>query len=317
MNKIIEKLFIGACLSVSIVCQSQTLTVKGSDALYFPLSEVAIGFSKDNIVAALEKSGGKPLDGPMVKVSGSGSTLGIIDFEAGLVDMCSSTRDLTDSETKAMVNRGINLRKVLIAKEALALLVNKDNPVQKLTELQVKDIFTGKIKNWKDIFSQDDLNRLLLKKRLSNVLKERYKLWVIDQPIKVYIRSNTTGCYMGFKNQFLNDADYGVNCMMLSNNTSIKMTIKSHKNAISFLGFLEIDHQSASVIAIGKDTASAVKPTTESIQLLSYPYLRNCYLFYDASNEIKCRPFVDYVLDYNKGQQILLKKGFIPVSHIE
>jgi len=317
-------LVVGALISISSLdAQIDVIKVKGSDALYNVLKTISTNYQNEIKDSLLKVNNNKPLP-YVIDVSGQGSTLGIQYLQEGLCDIASSSREMSKEEKDVFVARGKKLQETRIAKEAIVVIVNDKNPLQHLTQEQVKAIFTGKVTNWKDVFSKSDLDKLLASKVISKYRKDMYKNWIIDQPIKKYIRSNTSGCYMGFKTTFMNEKEYSSSCLMMPNNHSIKKAINDHINGISFLGYFEaVDEINKTfkfemkTIGLGYDTASFVKPTKENILLSKYPFTRDCYLYYDEANKYKVRHFVNYVLKDTKGQVNIQQMGFIPNHYIE
>ena len=80
-----------------------------------------------------------------VEVQQSDSTTGVTNAIEGTCDIGMASRDLADSETK----KGV--KATVIAKDGIAVIVNKDSKVDELTSTQVKDIYTGKTTKWADV----------------------------------------------------------------------------------------------------------------------------------------------------------------------
>ena len=80
-----------------------------------------------------------------VEVQQSDSTTGVTNAIEGTCDIGMASRDLADSEAK----KGV--KATVIAKDGIAVIVNKDSKVDELTSAQVKDIYTGKTTKWADV----------------------------------------------------------------------------------------------------------------------------------------------------------------------
>ena len=80
-----------------------------------------------------------------VEVQQSDSTTGVTNAIEGTCDIGMASRDLADSETK----KGV--KATVIAKDGIAVIVNKDSKVDELTSTQVKDIYIGKTTKWADV----------------------------------------------------------------------------------------------------------------------------------------------------------------------
>ena len=136
----------------------------------------------------------------MIDLAGFGSTMGIVYLKDGQTDIAVTSRKMTDEELAEFQQDNINLAEIQFAKEAFTVVVNKANPITKLTKKQVGNIFAGYITNWKEVGGN-------------------------EAPIRVYIRSNTSGCYLGFKDLFLENMNYTSRAMMLGTNAQLKANV--------------------------------------------------------------------------------------------
>src|SRR5713101_4961919 len=82
-----------------------------------------------------------------IEVLTGGSGRGLADARAGKADIGMASRSLTDTEK--------DLFAFTIARDGVAIMLHKDNPVSALNKQQVSDIFTGRIANWKDVGGRD------------------------------------------------------------------------------------------------------------------------------------------------------------------
>ena len=80
-----------------------------------------------------------------IEIQQNDSTTGMTSAIEGICDIGMASRDLADSEAK----KGV--KATVIAKDGIAVIVNKDSKVDELTSAQVKDIYTGKTTKWADI----------------------------------------------------------------------------------------------------------------------------------------------------------------------
>ena len=121
-----------ACSSGS---SSSSITVAGSTTC-LPIAEIAAeGFKEETGIDVL--------------VSGLGSSAGIEAVSAGTADIASSSRGLNADE------QDLGLTPIVIAHDGIAVIVNDDNPVDNLSTEQLRDIYAGKITNWKEVGGED------------------------------------------------------------------------------------------------------------------------------------------------------------------
>ena len=82
-----------------------------------------------------------------IEIQQSDSTAGMMAVSSGTADIGMASRDLKDSEKET-------LTEINIALDAIAVIVNPENPVETLTSEQVYSIYVGESKNWSDIVSE-------------------------------------------------------------------------------------------------------------------------------------------------------------------
>lgn len=253
---------------------SQVLVIRGSESglrIMTKLREAYVNKYKDK----------------MIDLAGYGSTMGIVYLKDGQTDVAVTSRKMTDEELAEFQKDEVLIEEVHFAKEAFTVIVNKANPITKLTKKQVGNIFAGYITNWKDVGGP-------------------------NAPIKVYIRSNTSGCYLGFKELFLENTNYTSRALMLGTNIQLKTEIKKDKNAISYLGFAGID-KDVKMLKISVDDINYVSPTAENIANLTYPIYRTYHFYYKKKDEEKVKHFVNFVKSID-GKNVILKEDYLPAD---
>ena len=124
------------------------MTVAGDEAAELEGQLVLTGSST---VAPLVLEIGRRFEGlhpgVRVDVQSGGSTRGVLDARRGLADLGMASRDLKAGEA--------DLASHTIAIDGIGLIVHAENPVRRLTEAQVRAIYTGEIENWKELGGRD------------------------------------------------------------------------------------------------------------------------------------------------------------------
>ena len=128
-----------------LACSLGTLSaqrIKGSDTV-LPLSqELSEMYMKTNPTAS-------------VTVTGGGSGVGISALMDGTTDLAMASRAIKFSEKMKMKQAKHTPVEVVVAYDALAIIVHPSNPVKRLTREQLEGIFRGKITNWKQVGGND------------------------------------------------------------------------------------------------------------------------------------------------------------------
>jgi phosphate transport system substrate-binding protein len=252
----------------------ETITVKGSDTMVQLGQRWAENYMKAD--SSLR-----------IQVTGGGSGTGISALINGTTDICMASRPMKDKEKEQLQQKyqsaGVE---ITVARDGLTIFLNKANPVAELTMEQIKGIYTGKIKNWKEVGGS-------------------------DAKIILYGRENSSGTYVFFKEHALNNEDFANEMQALPGTAAVVNAVKSDPNGIGFggVGYAE-DLKEA---AIRKDaTAPALLPKKENIDNNSYPLSRSLYFYMRKAPEGKAKAFVDWVLS-PAGQEVVSKEGFFPV----
>jgi phosphate transport system substrate-binding protein len=212
-----------------------------------------------------------------ISIAGGGSGVGIKQVGEGIVDIGNSGRAATDEEVEKY---GLKLFKWAI--DGVGVAVNPDNPVTALTKAQLKDIYSGKITDWKDLGGK-------------------------DAPITVYTRDESSGTRSVFWKKALGKGDIVSSANFVVSNGAMKTAIANDPNAI---GYVSVGHMDASVAGVALD---GVPPTIDTVKSGEYKVARGLYSNTQGDPSGLTQLFIAYLLS-PEGQQIVVQKGFVPVN---
>ena len=271
MKSIILTLALAASFSSAIFAQK----IKGSDTC-LPLSQKeAEVYMKNN-------------SGASVIVTGGGSGVGIAALIEGTTDIAQSSRKIKFDEKGKMQEGGKTAKEVIIAYDALAIVVHPQNKVKNLTREQLEGIFTGKIKNWKEV-GGDDL------------------------AIIPYARETSSGTYDFIKEYVLRNKNYMNGIMSMPATGAIIQSISQTKGAIGYVGLAYLN-PSVKAIHVSYDKGKTyVEPSVANAKNETYPIVRPLLYYYATKSEAIVKPFIDFVLS-KEGQKIVVETGFIPLN---
>lgn len=223
--------------------------------------------------------------GSRITVTGGGSGVGISSLIDNTTDIAMASRKMKLSE-KMKVNEGGNTStEVVIAFDALAVIVNPANKVGQLTREQLEGIFTGKIRNWSEVGGD-------------------------NMPIVVYGRESSSGTYDFFKEHVLNNKNYASSVMSMPATGAIVQSVSQTKGAIGYVGFAYIEKTVKTLSVSFNKGKTFVQPSVETAKNKTYPIVRPLYFYYVQTTAKAVKPFVDFVLS-PEGQQIVSQEGFI------
>lgn len=251
------------------------ITVKGSDTMVHLVSSWSENFMKLN-------------PNITVSVTGGGSGTGIAALLNGTTDIAASSRDIKKEEMKLAEEKGLDLKEVTVGKDAISIVVHPENPVESLTMQQIKDLFTGKITNWKEVGGP-------------------------DKPVLLYSRESSSGTYAFFQEHVLEKQDYAPTARLMPATSGIIEAVAADKGGIGYvgLGYAENVKDKIKVLPVkAKPDATAVLPSEESVLNGSYPIARALYLYLSKAASEAAQQFTDYALS-SDGQQVVKESGYI------
>ncbi len=267
-----KKVALGFALLLSVAANAQNIKVKGSDTILPIAQEEASVFNKS----------GKGT----VSVTGGGSGVGLASLVDNTTDIAASSRKIKMEEKIKLTNAGKKVKEVVIGNDALSVIVNPANKVTKLTREQLEGIFTGKIKNWKEVGGT-------------------------DMNIVAYSRESSSGTFEFFKDHVMNKKNFGSSVLSMPATGAIVQSVTQTPGAIGYIG-MAYDNPKVRQLAISYDGKNYIEPTRENARSGKYPVVRPLYLYYSTNNEGKVKPFIDFILS-KEGQKIIDKVGFIAI----
>ena len=253
---------------------AQKITIKGSDTMVILAQKWAEVYMKKNPSVSIQ-------------VTGGGSGVGLAALINGSTDIATASRPIKQSEMEKLKARYNTLGvEIACAKDGITIYLNNANPVKALSIKQLSGIYSGKIKNWKEVGGA-------------------------DATIILYGRENSSGTYVYFKDNIIK-ADYASNCQTLPGTAAIVNAVKKDKFGIGYGGAAYAE--GVKHCAVKKDDKStAYLPTKENIASNTYPITRYLYMYLGSKPKGIIKDFIDWVLSA-EGQKIVTEVGFFPVK---
>ena len=249
--------------------------LKGSDTVLPLAQKEAENYMKSNKAAK-------------VTVTGGGSGVGLASLVDGTTDIAMASRKMKMSEKMKLQEAGKGTKEVIIAYDALAVIVNTGNTVTQLTREQLEGIFTGKIKNWKEVGGA-------------------------DMPMVVYSRETSSGTYEFFKEHVMNNKNYAASVLSMPATGSIIQSVSQTKGAIGYVGLAYIEKDVKAVKVSYDKGKTYINPSMATAKDKTYPVIRPLYYYYITASEKMVKPFVDYTLSA-EGQKTVEEIGYVPLT---
>jgi len=264
----------GTIGSTPASAQARNISIKGSDTMVLLGQRWAETYMKKN-------------PGVMIQVTGGGSGVGIAALINGTTDIAEASRPMKDSEkSQLQQKRSLATVELPVALDGLAVYVHASNPVAELTLEQLKKIYTGAAKNWKDVGGKDE--RIIL-----------------------YGRENSSGTYAYFKEHVLENADYYPTTQTLPGTAAVINAVSKDIRGIGYGGIAYL--KGVKALKVKKDDKTpGVEPTLENVQKNIYPISRFLYWYLAGQPKDQLKKLTDWVMT-TEGQAVINDVGYYPL----
>ena len=267
---------IAGCSKKQSSQNKKSVTIKGSDTMVHLMSSLAEAYMKKNPEI-------------QISVTGGGSGTGIAALINGTTDICASSRDMQQKEKDEAKSKSINPVEQSIAFDGLAVIVHPENPVSELTMDQIKKIYTGVTKSWKELGGP-------------------------DEPIGILSRESNSGTYVFFQEHVLNKENYSPTVKLMPASSSIAQSVSQDKWSIGYLGLAYAKEANVKILKVKRDEKSpAVMPDHNTVLDKSYGIARPLYLYFNGEPKDNLKSFLDFALSA-EGQKIVEETGYITLK---
>jgi phosphate transport system substrate-binding protein len=211
-----------------------------------------------------------------VTVQSGGSTAGIKAAHDGTADIGMSSRELHDAE-------GAGLQQTIVARDGIAVIVHASNPVQALTFAQLRAIYAGSVRNWREMGGP-------------------------DAPITVITREEGSGTRDTFQALVMGStSEITTSALVTAYSGGLRKMVAEDPNAIGYVTFSQVDER---VRAVLLDGVAPAEPTIASgTYRLQRPFL---FLTRGAATGAAAA-FLQFVLS-PAGQDIARAEGLAPAG---
>ena len=228
-----------------------------------------------------------------ISVTGGGSGTGIAALLNGTVDIANASRQIKPEEVETARGNGIEPVEHIIARDAIAVIVHPDNPVDQLTLGQISDIYSGVITNWAEVGGED---RPIV--RLSRETNSGTHVYFLEVVLRLGQKDNRTL--------------FSMDTLLLPSSEGIINEVRQNPNAIGYDGLGYVPHD-LKMIAVGRDAAGPyVLPSIASVNDGSYPIARDLYMYTAGEPTGIIATYLEWILS-PEAQAIVAELGFVPV----
>ena len=275
MKSLIQKFAVLAAFAGVTVAQAGNITVKGSDTLVILAQKWAENYMAKN-------------PGTKIQVTGGGSGIGFAALQNKSTDLANASRKIKAKEIAECVKAfGRRPTEYKVALDGLSVYVAEGNAVKELTMAQLEDIFTGQIKNWKQLGGN-------------------------DAPITVYSRENSSGTYEFFKETVLKGKDFVASAQTMPGTAAVLQAVAKDPNGIGY-GGVAYGQGARSLSVKASDSSAAVEPTEENVLKGTYPIWRYLYVYVNpALDKGETEAYLTWIRSED-GQKVVKDVGYFPL----
>jgi len=249
---------------------SDHMVIVGSTTL-FPVAQKAVD--------AFQKR--KP--GIKINLQGGGSQIGINALVDGICDIAMSSRDLKEEEKEKLRKKSAEAKGHIVAWDGIVPIVHPTNPVKNLTIAQLKDIYTGKVTDWKDVGGKKGA-------------------------IVVVSRDDTSGTHEAWSELVLNHEPFVGAALPEISSQAVLEKVATTPGAIGYDGIDYVEGNSR----VKSVSVDGVKASAATVSDKSYKIARPIYMFTRGNPSAPVVEFVDLMLG-REGQSFVKEAKLVPV----
>ncbi|MBM4145512.1 MAG: phosphate ABC transporter substrate-binding protein [Nitrospira sp.] len=217
-----------------------------------------------------------------VFVSGSGSGTGIKALIDGTTNIATSSREAKDKEVASAKEKGVTLTGHKVALDGIVPVVHPSMKMTDITIEQLRDIYNGKIKSWKELGGP-------------------------NRPISVVSRDTSSGTYEVWEEKVLKGDKVRADALLVASSGQTIQTIAHNKFAIGYVGIGYLDKSVKSLKVAGK-SASA-----NSVRDNSWPIARPLFMYTNGKPSGTIEKFMDFMMS-KEGQKVVNEVKYVSIK---
>ena len=229
-----------------------------------------------------------------ISVTGGGSGTGIAALVNGTIDIANASREIKPEEIQQAKDNGVKPIEFVVARDAIAVIVNPTNPVNQLSIKQISDIYSGRINNWSEVGGED---RVIV--RLSRETNSGTHVYFLENVIRMGSKTDKT--------LFSSDT------LLLPSSEGITAETRDNPNAIGYDGLGYVTSE-VKMIAIALDSSGPfILPSAYTVNQGQYPIARDLYMYTNNQPSGAIADYINWIMT-SEAQNIVTELGFVPIS---
>ena len=246
-----------------------------------------------NLALAWAEQDQKEFPDMRISVTGGGTGTGFASLINKTSDIANASRAIKAEEIEQAKAQSFIPQEFVVARDAIAVIVNPKNPVRQLTLQQVSLIYRGLIKNWQEVGGE---NRPIV--RLSRESNSGTHVYFLETVIRLGSKTS--------KDLFSADT------LLLPSSEGIISEVRDNPNAIGYDGLGYITPEVQALAIAKKENSPYVMPSIESVNANTYPVSRDLYMYTRGQPEGQVKSYLEWIRS-TEAQVIVGKLGFVPI----
>ena len=229
-----------------------------------------------------------------ISVTGGGSGTGIASLINNTVDIANASRQIKPDEIENAQDNGVDPVEYVIARDAIAVIVHPDNPIDELTIAQISAIYAGLINNWSEVGGE-------------------------DRPIVRLSRETNSGTHVYFLENVLRQGDsdsdvlFSTDTLLLPSSEGIIRETSQNPNCIGYDGLGYVTDEVKVIRVAAEPGGDYIYPSLETVNTGKYPIARDLYMYTNGTPEGELAKYMDWIFT-PEAQEIVAELGFVPVN---
>ena len=229
-----------------------------------------------------------------IAVTGGGTGTGVAALINKTTDIANASRQIKEEEVEEAKGNGVAPMEHTIARDAIAVIVNPNNPVSQLTMQQISDIYSGKINNWSKIGGED---RPIV--RLSREVNSGTHVYFLETVVRL---GNSD-----------NKIFFSTDTLLLPSSEGIIAEVRQNPNAIGYDGLGYVPHDLKMIAIAPEEGQPYILPSIATVNDKTYPIARDLYMYTNGAPNGALQEYLDWIIS-PEAQQIVADQGFVPVK---
>ncbi len=228
-----------------------------------------------------------------ISVTGGGTGTGISALLNRTADIANASRQIQPVEVAQAEKNGIQPVEFTIARDAIAVIVHPQNPLDALSLKDIADIYTCRVSNWSQLGGE-------------------------DRPIVRLSRETNSGTHVYFLEAVIrlgNPNNRDIFCpqtLLLPSSEGIITEVAANPNAIGYDGLGYVTSQ-VKVLAVSRAPGGEpVQPSARTVNAGSYPISRDLYMYTNGMPSGEVKAYLEWILS-PEAQQVVAAQGFVPI----